>query len=456
MKQLPEQLLNDLKQVKGYDEAAFIEAHHNPAVTSVRLHSLKSSNAFVNAEHVPWCSTGRYLNERPLFTVDPLYHAGAYYVQEASSMFLDHLFRTVFPERSNMRVLDLCAAPGGKSTLLASLLEEDSLLICNEVIRTRAPILEENMSRWGYMNAWVASNDAKDFGKLPGYFDAIVVDAPCSGSGLFRKDAKAINEWSEGNVHLCGQRQQRILSDVWPALKENGVLFYATCSYSPEEDEQILDWLTESFDAEAIDIEVPAEWGIVKTHSPNAKAPGYRFFPHKLKGEGFFIAALRKHESVQSIRSPKFKSIHDNKAFQQSQHLLDVTNWLCVKSKDGNYRALCSAHQQDYQTLSEVLYLRKAGLDIGSPAAKEWLPGHEVALSVNRSLNLPILHLDKEQALRYLKKEEIKLSSLTKGWYIVAYEGLGLGWIKVLENRSNNYLPKNWRIRMDISDLDWA
>lgn len=456
MRQLPEGLLKDLQQVEGYDEKAFIEAHQSPAVTSMRLHPQKQSKAFAGAVQVPWCSEGRYLSERPLFTVDPLFHAGAYYVQEASSMFLDHLFRTVFPERDNMRVLDLCGAPGGKSTLIASSLEQDSLLICNEVIRTRAPILEENITRWGYMNNWVTSNDAKDFGKLSGYFDAIVVDAPCSGSGLFRKDEKAINEWSEGNVHLCSQRQQRILADVWPSLKENGVLFYATCSYSPEEDEQILDWLLETLDAESIDINVPAEWGIVKTQSANTNATGYRFFPDKVKGEGFFIAAIRKLDASQSLRLPKGKSLHDSKAYQQAQYLLDIPDWTCLRSKDGSYRAIHKQHEQDYVLLNDIVYLRRTGLDIGSPTAKEWLPGHDIALSVNKSLNLPMLHLDKEQALHYLKKEEIKLSSTAKGWYIAAFEGKGLGWVKVLENRSNNYLPKNWRIRMDISDLDWA
>ncbi|HEY1033070.1 MAG TPA: RsmB/NOP family class I SAM-dependent RNA methyltransferase, partial [Flavipsychrobacter sp.] len=226
---LPEILLKNLQGVKGFNKEAFIAAHQQAAVTSVRLNPYKVSGVFHNAEKVPWCSEGRYLDARPVFTLDPLFHAGAYYVQEASSMFLQQALKATVPDNNNLRVLDLCAAPGGKSTLIASLLGKDSLLVSNEVIRTRASILEENMSRWGYMNTWVTSNDPKDFGKLKGYFDVIVVDAPCSGSGLFRKDERALGEWSEANVALCSGRQQRILADVWPALKEGGVLIYATC-----------------------------------------------------------------------------------------------------------------------------------------------------------------------------------------------------------------------------------
>lgn len=455
MKPLPQQLLQDLQQVPQFDERSFATAHQAGAATSVRLHPLKASRAFAAGELIPWCADGRYLQERPIFTLDPLFHAGAYYVQEASSMFLDYLMRTLLPERNNLRVLDLCAAPGGKSTLIASLLGPDSLLISNEVIRTRAPILQENMAKWGYMNTWVTSNDAREFGKLPGYFDAIVVDAPCSGSGLFRKDEKAIDEWSEANVQLCSQRQQRILADAWPSLKEDGILLYATCSYSPAEDEEILDWLAASFGATGIDVGIPEEWGIVKTYSPSGNMCGYRFFPDKLKGEGFFIAAIRKAESEDTVRQPKYKTTHDKKAAQQAAFLLNDDNWLCIKNNEDSFSAINPLHEADLHILRTALYLRKSGLELGTPTAKDWIPAHEVALSVNKSLKLPFIELNREQALRFLKKEEITLSSSEKGWYQAGYNGLGLGWLKALGNRTNNYMPKNWRIRMDI-DFDQA
>lgn len=452
---LPQQLLQELEGTPGYDRAAFIAAHDQPAVTSIRLNPAKPFAAGTT-ERVPWCAAGFYLPQRPVFTLDPAYHAGAYYVQEASSMFTDYLFRAVFPDRTQLRVLDLCAAPGGKSTLLAAALEGDSLLVSNEVIRTRASILEENMSRWGYKNTWVTSNDPRDFARLPGYFDAIVVDAPCSGSGLFRKDARALDEWSEQNVQLCSQRQQRILADVWPALKQDGVLLYATCSYSPGEDEQVLDWLAEDLEAETIGIAVPPEWGVQEVVSPVHGVKGYRFFPHRLQGEGFFIAAVRKTQDTPDFRYPKFKSTAQKQIAQQAAFLLqenlDVT---AVKTGD-SYAAINSLHEPDLHALSAAVYLRKTGLELGMPSAKEWLPAHDIALSVDVRNSLPRIDTTQEQALRFLKKEDAGLPGNPKGWYLVSYEGLGLGWVKSLGNRYNNYLPKHWRIRMDISDADWA
>jgi NOL1/NOP2/sun family putative RNA methylase len=454
MSKLPAQLLQELHAVKDFNEAAFLQAHQQTAPTSIRLHPVKLSGSFSANEQVPWCYEGRYLDARPVFTLDPLYHAGCYYVQEASSMFLDHMLRSLLPDRSGLRVLDLCAAPGGKSTLIASLLEKDSLLIANEVIRTRASILEENLTRWGYMNTWVTSNDARDLGRLEGYFDVIVVDAPCSGSGLFRKDERALDEWSEANVQLCGQRQQRILADIWPALKKEGILIYATCSYSPQEDEQILDWLAEEFDAKSLTVNLNEEWGTVPV-TTERQMQGYRFFPDKVKGEGFFIAAIQKQDDAGIIRSPKFKSQHDKKAYERSGFLLKEKDWLCIPTDKENFSAILPQHEIDWHVLSKYSYIRKAGLQLGTPSAKEWLPAHEVALSMDKSDNIAAINVNKEQALKFLKKEETGIELPGKGWYLITYENFGLGWIKSLGNRFNNYLPKHWRIRMDIRETDW-
>ena len=450
---LPAQLLKDIEQVKGFNKEAFIAAHQRAAVISVRLNPYKASGAFHNAEKVPWCGEGRYLDERPVFTLDPLFHAGAYYVQEASSMFLQQALKATVPDNNNLRVLDLCAAPGGKSTLIASFLGKDSLLVSNEVIRTRASILEENMSRWGYMNTWVTSNDPKDFGKLKGYFDVIVVDAPCSGSGLFRKDERALDEWSEANVALCSGRQQRILADVWPALKEGGVLIYATCSYSPQEDEEILDWLAESFEVKGLEVPVQSEWGIVETTSGKG-LKGYRFSPDKVMGEGLFLAAVQKLESESTMKPVKYKVSTDKKLIEQTKHLLDAEYHVLPIDKE-NYSAVHPLHEADYHILKQTVYLRKTGLQLGMPTAKEWVPAHDVALSIDINKHLPVMELNREQALRFLKKEDFELPTNDKGWYVMQYEGLGLGWIKSLGNRFNNYLPKHWRIRMDIEN-EWA
>lgn len=455
IKELPEALLQQLRPVTGFDEAAFIAAHQQPSVTSVRLHPLKGNEIDVNGTTIPWCALGRYLSQRPVFTVDPAYHAGAYYVQEASSMFLFHIWKQVIKEATGLRVLDLCAAPGGKSTLIASLLDNDSLLVTNEVIRSRSSILEENMVRWGYSNTWVTSNDPRDIGKLSGYFDVMVTDVPCSGSGLFRKDERALDEWSVDNVNLCSKRQQRIIADVWPALKQDGLLIYATCSYSPQEDEEILNWLSENYEVEGLQIEFPKEWGIVEVSSGKNSMYGYRFFPDKLMGEGFFVAVLRKKESGENIRLSRFKTSNDKKLQQQASFLLQQGEYSFLQSEHYTV-AINAKHEEDFQLLQKALYFRKAGVSLGDAAGKDWVPAHDIALSVDVAADLPRFEVDKEQALHYLKKEDIGTQPEQKGWHLVTYKGLGLGWLKALGNRSNNYLPKNWRIRMEITDEDWA
>lgn len=452
MKPFPVSLLASLRQMEGFDEEAFLMAHGQAVPTSVRLHPLKGAAIAEGAAKVPWCSAGRYLNERPVFTLDPAYHAGGYYVQEASSMFLHYMLDKLLPSKANLRVLDLCAAPGGKSTLVASLLDESSLLIANEVIRTRASILEENVVRWGYTNHWVTCNDAKEIGRLEGYFDVIIVDAPCSGSGLFRKDEKAIDEWSENNVQLCSARQQRILADVWPSLKENGILVYATCSYSSREDEQILDWMAENFSVQSLHVDVPSGWNIVTVASPKKSCIGYRFFPHKIMGEGFFIAAMSKQEKAKPLRAHKIRSNHDKNMAGQSSWLLKGETFTCLQNKEHIF-AMHPAHEADWQMISKQLYVRKAGLPLGSPTHKDWIPAHEVALSVDKAANIPAIALSKEEALHFLKKDEMHIAA-PKGWHLITYNGLGLGWIKSLGNRVNNYLPKHWRIRMQLPDED--
>jgi 16S rRNA C967 or C1407 C5-methylase (RsmB/RsmF family)/NOL1/NOP2/fmu family ribosome biogenesis protein len=450
--QLPEALIADIKEVKGFDEAAFLAAHETSAITSVRRHPLKEG-VTINGEKVPWSSTGIYLAERPVFTLDPAFHAGAYYVQEASSMFLEQAWRHAVPTDKPVRILDLCAAPGGKTTLLASLLQPESLLISNEVIRSRASILHENAIRWGYTNNWVTSNDPRDFTSLSGYFDAIVIDAPCSGSGLFRKDPGALKEWSEANVQLCSARQQRIIADIWPALKQAGVLIYATCSFSPAEDEDILDHVREEYNAETIRIPLEESWGIVETISDKGMY-GYRFSPDKVKGEGFFIAAIRKTDSTQVLKPAKGRIQNLNKIKDQASHLLSRQDIQLIMPVKDQYHAIGSAHEADYMLLSQALYFRKAGLELGQPTPKEWLPAHDVALSVDAAQDLPCIDVSREAALKFLKREDMDTEQMPRGWNIVKFNNLGLGWIKVLQNRANNHLPKHWRIRMDINNIE--
>src|SRR6186997_1110290 len=286
---LPQLLLDSLASVKGFDKEDFIKIHESgEQVTSIRVNSSKKFEISNLKFQIPWAETGFYLETRPSFTFDPLFHAGCYYVQEASSMFLEQALKQTVDLSQPLKILDLCAAPGGKSTHILSLITKESLLVSNEVIRSRANILNDNINKWGCSNVLVTSNDPRDFQRLENYFDVIVVDAPCSGSGLFRRDPDAIEEWSEQNVALCSQRQQRILADVLPALKNGGVLVYSTCSYSKNEDEEICDWLISELKVESLKLKVEENWNIVQSDV------GYRFWPDKIKGEGFFIACFRK------------------------------------------------------------------------------------------------------------------------------------------------------------------
>lgn len=467
---LPKELLSSLEGVKGFDAAAFEKVHADgKQVTSIRINPAKLSgtasaniggsplrgqtNGNTPGEKIPWSSFGYYLEERPSFTFDPIFHAGAYYVQEASSMFLEQALRQTTDLSRPLRVLDLCAAPGGKSTLIASLLSPESLLVSNEVIRTRVTVLQENMVKWGVPNTILTNNDPRDFGRMNDYFDVIVVDAPCSGSGLFRRDPEAIGEWSEDNVQLCSQRQQRILADCWPALKKDGVLIYSTCSYSKEEDEDILDWTMEELQASSCKLQAEDEWGIVETTGKKGGF-GYRFYPDKVKGEGFFIACVRKKDG-QTFSFPKNKRQAIEKLTKQEEERMK--GWINSDTPVAYFRhndlvnGLPASLMDDLSYLQSNCYLKKAGLTAGKLAVKEFIPEHDLALSTLIRKDIPAINLTREEAIQYLRKEEIRTDSAHRGWALAQYEGYNLGWVKILPNRINNYYPKEWRILKRLS-----
>lgn len=448
---LPQTFIDSLIDLPGFDREKFIAAHSNPQqVTSIRLNPKKPTNAVkelpVEAQ-VPWCETGSYLSERPSFTLDPVFHGGAYYVQEASSMFLDYAVKQIYKDKPEpVRVLDLCAAPGGKSTLLAAALP-NSFLVSNEVIKTRVSILSENITKWGSDHVMVTNNDPKDFKKLPGYFDLIIVDAPCSGSGLFRKDTNAIDEWSEANVEMCGLRQQRILSDIIGSLKQNGVLIYSTCSYSATEDEDICDWVTEQFKLQTIQLTIDSSWGIVETISKKHSAFGYRFYPDKVKGEGFFIACFKQTNAVDNFYG------YDNKVAVASKSVQSIVEPFLENPKSYHITdqkeiviGFLKKWEEETATITKTLNVRKSGVAIGNIKGKDLIPHHELALSNLLSAEIPFVNLDKDQALKYLRRQDISLENEKKGWTICRYGDINLGWVKVLPNRVNNYYPTNWRI----------
>ena len=394
---------------------------------------------------IPWTDFGYYMDTRPSFTFDPLFHAGCYYVQEASSMFLEQALKQTVDLLKPLKVLDLCAAPGGKSTHIHSLISKESLLVSNEVIRSRANVLKDNIVKWGCGNVVVTNNDPKDFRKLENYFDIIVVDAPCSGSGLFRKDTDAINEWSENNVQLCSQRQQRILADIWPALKKNGILIYSTCSYSKEEDEEIVKWTTDSFSVESLPLSIADEWGIVESES------GYRFWPDKVKGEGFFMACFQKKEG--GTDSSLRKKTRLDMANKRETEI--IGKWIKKKDKSfikhiNSVYAWPEYHVTDFSFLLEQLRVIYSGTIIGDLMRDKLVPDHALAMSNLPADSISRTELDDKQSIRYLQRKDINIAPENKGWQLVTYQGYPLGWINALPNRINNYYPKELRILKDI------
>lgn len=446
---LPQALQARLASLPQLDLAALNALHASgEQVTSIRrnLFKLPDAYSFPFDTPVPWCAHAAYLHERPFFTFDPLLHAGAYYVQDASSMCIWTALTQVVKETKGLKVLDLCAAPGGKTTLLADYFH-DGVLVANEVIRSRAAILVENITKWGAEHVIVTNNDPADFTSLHNYFDVMLVDAPCSGSGLFRKDPDAVNEWRPEHVQLCSQRQQRILADALPALKPGGTLLYATCSYSPEEDEDIMDWLMAQGDMVSVPLDLPATWNIVTTQTETG-ATGYRFYPHLLKGEGFFLSVFQKADASYHATHRPQQVQQASKQEQQlwKQAIPELEAHHLIRSGE-----ICKAVSDPVlDTLSQLgkLYIRKAGIAVGQLKGKDLIPDHELALWNRAIHSFPAVELDEAIALEYLRRKDISLQG-TKGWNLMRYRGLSLGWAKLLPNRVNNYYPQGYRILKD-------
>ena len=443
--ELPVAFIEQIKALLPNEHEAFFKAMDEPSPVSVRLNNKVAITP--TYPQVPHCQTGYYLPNRPVFTLDPWFHAGVYYVQEAGSMYLEQVVRkylfgseiiidspnhqiTKSPKRSEFRALDLCAAPGGKSTHLASLLGDDSLLISNEVMPQRAHILAENATKWGYGNMAVTNNRPADFGKLAGYFDLILTDVPCSGEGMFRKDEKAIEDWSPAYVLECAERQRSILTDVWPALKQDGLLIYSTCTFNKAENEDNIAWIAQELGADILE--------------------SRHFYFHTDQSEGLFMAALRKTAPAGSTRIKDVKS--KGSISQNKNILIDPEHWCLKEDKDLIY-ALPKAFEADFTLLDKQLRWVKKGMGIATIKGKNSQPHIDLALS--RHLNpsaTTSAEIDRITALHYLKGESISLPDAPTGYLLLTHRGVPLGWCKNIGNRCNNLYPDAWRIRMNIPD----
>lgn len=511
--QLPEEFKKYAVEALGEERAAvlFSEIENGEDVTSVRVNPLKGISASdisylaagsgdASAEgstspaggnaigatdgRIAWSSLGRYLPSRPVFTLDPLFHAGGYYVQEASSMYMELVKDAIerdFAARDasadeadqegvdaadgffagDIRALDLCAAPGGKTTHLASIIGKNSLLVSNEVIKSRAVVLADNVAKWGADNVVVTNNDPADFGAFEGFFDLIVVDAPCSGEGLFRKDAQAVQEWSQANVNLCAQRQQRILADIWPALKPGGYLVYSTCTYNKLENDGNLMFLKDELGAQIVTLSfftTSSESGVIST-----ELGGLQFVPGLVKGEGQFMSLVRKpgDDTVPGqILARKGKKGGKEKAMPQDKgctylpdNYLKVLHGDLVKGyRKEMYEAIRFVEENLKIVLSGIAVAEKKGMDY-VPHADFALQGIVAEMVAQGKLpqGISAVEVGREDALKFLAKEPLVLQDAPTGFVLLVYKGLGLGFVKNLGNRTNNLLPMARRIRMNIN-----
>ena len=411
---LPEEFTTYTQQLMGED--LFLTLLHGmeyDAPTSIRLNPFKGAKPSPTWQQVPWCPQGYYLPNRPNFTFDPLLHAGMYYVQEASSMFLDHLLRQLV--REPVLMLDLCAAPGGKSTCAMSALPEGSILFSNEPMKTRAQILSENIQKFGHPRITVTNNYPLDYKKSGLHFDVILTDVPCSGEGMFRKDEGAIREWSLRNVEKCQQLQREIVADSWSCLRPGGLLIYSTCTFNAHEDEENVEWIAEQLGATVVEMPVEESWNI--TGPLLGSHPVYRFIPGKTKGEGLFMAVLRKKGEGKPLAT-------DEKAL-----------------------AKLATHYQ--KEASKRLHVLCAGVKDGIQKGKDIIPDESLALSITLDPSqFPIAEINYGQAISYLRKESIVLSpGMPRGIVLLTYHHIPLGFVKNIGNRANNLYPAEWKIK---------
>ena len=457
---LPQAFIERTRQLLG-DEAytPFEEALQTETPVSIRPNRMKCSQP-VEGESIPWASSGTYLKNRPTFTFDPLFHAGCYYVQEASSMFVEKVLLEYVKEPVVM--LDLCAAPGGKSTLCRSVLPEGSLLVANEVMRNRSQVLVENLIKWGHPEVVVTNNDPADFTDLTHLFDVILTDVPCSGEGMFRKDQVAVDEWSLENVDICWKRQRRILADIWPALKPGGILIYSTCTFNREEDEDNVAWIAKELDADILSVPVEDSWGITGNLT-GKDFPVYRFLPHKTKGEGFFLGVLKKRADVldetprrflkTSARLDKKKKGKDAKQTlvvpKEAKVWLEDSSEYALAMKDTNVVAFPKAYENEYALLQQTLKVIHSGITLGEIKGKDLIPHHSLAMSTALAKEaFPRAEVNYEQAISYLRKEGLILDAdVPRGYVLLTYKDVPLGFVKNIGNRANNLYPQEWRIR---------
>lgn len=414
--EFPQGFRQNIEQLLGEESEEFFGAMSRVPEVSLKLNRRKpvdeSRIGYDGMERVKWCESGRYLESRPKFTLNPLMHAGVFYVQDASSMIyeaiVDRILPSSFDTGNPLTVLDLCAAPGGKTTSIINAVPDGTLVIANEFIPSRAEILKENLIKWGYPDFMVTNSPTKAFRQLGEFADIVAVDAPCSGEGMMRKEPVAVEQWGEGLLRQCARLQREILADAFETLKPGGFLIFSTCTFNSLENEENVRWLVEEKGLVPFDLDFPAQWGIRK--GIDTPYPCMRFMPHLTRGEGLFCAVFRK---------------------------------------EGRYPAAGSGREKLVREIEKKLKVLSNGIPRTVLKGRDTVAAPESALAVDFDISkYPVADLTPDQALSYLRHEQLILgSNLPRGFVVVRYEGFPLGFVNNLGNRANNLYPKQWRIR---------
>ena len=408
---------------------------------AVRVNGTRGVGVPEGARRVPWCDQGFYLADRPAFTFDTDWHAGHYYVQDASSMFIAHVIRSLIHEP--VRYLDLCAAPGGKTTTALQALPQGSLVVANEIVPPRARVLADNVIRWGNPRCVVTSNAPVHLGKFEDFFDVIAADVPCSGEGMMRKDDEAVAQWSPALVEQCAQRQREILADVWPPLRPGGLLIYSTCTYNRQENEEIADFIVNELGATSLEVPVEPDWNIHPAIGSDCHS--YRFMPHRVDGEGLFMAVFRKdgNSPRQDIR---VKEKMPKKCDEMGKNWLSCPDEYMMDQQGDLYIAVSQDIRREVVALRASLNVLHAGVELANVMGRKTVPLHALAMSLAMADDaFPVCEVDYATALHYLRGESISVEA-PRGYILVAHQGAVLGFANNLGNRANNLYPKPLRI----------
>jgi len=458
---LPEGFKTMIADTLGQSDAEILFAALNSEPeTSIRINICKSplSQFYPGMTEVPWSPSTFYLEKRPNFTLNPLLHAGVFYVQDASSTVYETIVRNIGWERP-VKAADLCAAPGGKTTAILNGLPEGSVILANEFVASRANILKENLCKYGYPDVVITNSDTSRLSAIKEYFDLVTIDAPCSGEGMMRKEEVARTQWSEGLIRQCATLQREIIDNAVAMLAPGGYLIYSTCTFNTQEDEDNAAYIADTYGLTPVDMGLAGKYGI----RPQVKGdiPCLRFIPGFTKGEGLFVAVFRKDDDGISAKGSKKMRKGDKKGKIKidPKILATAQSWI---EKDVEIRphgerllALTPLTAELLDRMPKDVRIISAGVEIGEIKGKDLIPSHQLAISIISSQSFPEVELDEEDALRYLSREAIALPGDTpRGYVLVSYEGFPLGLVKNLGNRSNNLYPIEYRIRNRTSSFE--